>query len=50
MIQSELGGGQHGLLGILVQKFTYQTVTGNECVRPTHLPQEARVPPNSAKA
>ena len=45
-IQSELGGGQHGLLGLAMQPATYRTVIGQDFQRPVHPPQVAPVPTN----
>ena len=46
-IQSELGEGQHGILGMTMQPATYQTVTWQEFLIPDRTPQAAPVPANS---
>ena len=46
-IQSALGGGQHGLLGIAMQPATYRTVIGKDFQRPVRPPQAAPVPTNT---
>ena len=43
-IQSELGGVQHGLLGISMHQSTYRTVTGREFIRLTCPIQKSHVP------
>ena len=48
IIQSELGKGHHGLLGLEIQPATYQTVTGKEIQWPAHPPQPDPVPVNAA--
>ena len=47
-IQSELGVGQHGLLGLAMQPFTYQIVTGKEFQSPYCPPKVAPVTSNAA--
>ena len=49
-IQSELGGGQHGLLGLEMQPATYGTVIGKYFQRPVRPPQAAPVPTNANAA
>ena len=49
-IQSELGGGQNGLLGMAIQPATYQTVTRKDFKCLERPPQAAPVPPNEAAA
>ena len=49
-IHSELGGGQHGLLGLAMQPATYQTAIGQDFQRPVLPPQEAPVPTNTDEA
>ena len=49
-IQSELGGGQNGLLSMLMQPAAYQTVIGQDFQRPARPPQAAPVPDNTAVA
>ena len=49
-IQSELGGGQHGLLRLTMQPATYQTVIGKDFQRPVRPPQAAPVPTNTDAA
>ena len=49
-IQSELGGGQHGLLGMAMQPATYCTVIGQDFQRPVRPPQAAPVPTNTDAA
>ena len=46
-IQSELGGWQHGLLGLAMQLATYQTVIGQDFQRLDRTPQETPVPTNA---
>ena len=46
-IQSELGGGQHGLLGLAMQPATYRTVIGQYFQRLVRPPQAAPVPTNA---
>ena len=46
-IHSELGGGQHGLLGMAMQPATYRTVIGQYFQRPVRPPQAAPVPKNT---
>ena len=46
-IQSKLGGGQHGLLGLVMQPATYRTVIGKDFQRPVRPPQAAPVPTNT---
>ena len=43
-IQSELGGGQHGILGLAMQPATYRTVIGQYFQLPIRPPQAAPVP------
>ena len=38
-IQSELGGGKHGLLGLAMQPSTYRTVIGQDFQRPVYPPE-----------
>ena len=45
-IQSELGEGQHGLLGLAMQPATYQTAIGQDFQRPVRPLQAAPVPTN----
>ena len=49
-IFSELGGGHHGLLGLVIQPSTYHTVIGKYFQRPVRTPQEAPVPTNADAA
>ena len=49
-IQSELGGVQHGLLGLVIQPSTYRTVIGQDFQRPVRPPQAAPVPTNADSA
>ena len=49
-IQSELGRGQNGLLGMEMQLATYWTVIGHYFQRSAYLPQVAPVPVNGAAA
>ena len=49
-IQSELGGGQHGILGLIMQPATYRTVIGKDFQRPVRPPQAAPVPTNTDAA
>ena len=49
-IQSELGGGQNGLLGLEMQPATYQTIIGQAFQRPVHPSQAAPVPTNTDAA
>ena len=49
-IQSELGGGQHGLLGLAMLPSTYRTIIGQEIQLPVQPPQEAPVPTNADAA
>ena len=46
-IQSELGGGQHGLLGMAIKPATYPTVIGKYLQRLFRPPQVAPVPTNT---
>ena len=46
-IQSELGGGQNGLLGLEMQPDTYRTVIRQDFQRPVRPPQAAPVPTNA---
>ena len=46
-IQSELGGGQYGLLGMEMQPATYRTVIGKYFQRLVRPPQAAPVPNNT---
>ena len=46
-IQSELGGGQHGLLELAMQPATYRTVIGQYFQRPVSPPQAFTVPTNT---
>ena len=45
-IQSELGGGQHSLLGLVMQPATYQTVTGHDLHHSACPPQSDPIPAN----
>ena len=49
-IQSELGGGQHGLLGLAMQPATYRTVIGQDFQRPVRPPPASPVPTNADAA
>ena len=49
-IQSELGEGQHGLLGLAMKPSTYRTVIGQDFQRPYRSPQAAPVPINVSEA
>ena len=49
-IQSELGGGQHGLLGMEMQPATYKNVIGKDFQRLVHPPQASPVPTNADAA
>ena len=49
-IQSELGGGQHGLLRLKMQPDTYQTVIRHDFELPDRPLQAASVPDNAATA
>ena len=49
-IQSELGRGQYGILGLVMQPATYQTVIGHDFQRLSLPPQAAPVPSNAAAA
>ena len=49
-VQSELGGGNHGLLGLEMQPATYRTVSGKDFQLPALPPQTAPVPTNVAAA
>ena len=49
-IQSELGGLQHGLLGMVMQPATYRTIIGQYFQCPARPPQAAPVPTNEAAA
>ena len=46
-IQSELGMGQHGLLGMAMQLATYRNVMGQDHQIPVRPPQTAPVPTNT---
>ena len=46
-IQSELGGGQHGLLGMEIQPAIYRNEIGQYFQRPIRYPQAAPVPINT---
>ena len=46
-IQSELGRGQHGILGLEIQPATYQTVIGHDFQRSDRPPQASPVPANA---
>ena len=46
-IQSELGGGQHGLLGLAMRPATYRILIGQYFQRPVRPPQAAPVPTNT---
>ena len=48
--QSELGGGQHGILGMAMQTATQRTVIGKYFQRPVRPPQTAPVPNNADTA
>ena len=50
IIQSELGGGQHGLLGLAMQPDTYRTVIGQYFQLPVRPPQADPVPNNADAA
>ena len=47
-IQSELGGGQHGLLRLVMQPDKYQTVTGKEFQHPSRPTKSDPVTANEA--
>ena len=49
-IQLELGGGQHGLLGMAIQPSTYHNVTGQDFQHPVRPRQAAPVPTNTDAA
>ena len=49
-IQSELGGGQHSLLGLAMQPATYRTVIGKYFQHPVRPPQAAPVLNNTDAA
>ena len=49
-IHSELGGGQHGLLGLEMQPATDRTVIGKDFQRPVRPLQAAPVPTNTDAA
>ena len=46
-IQSELGGGQHGLLSLATKPATYRTVIGQDFQLPVRPPQASPVPTNA---
>ena len=45
-IQSELGGGKHGRLRLVIQPATYRTVIGQYFQRPVRPPQSVPLPTN----
>ena len=49
-IQPELGGRQHGILGLAIQPATYRTVIGQDFQRPVRPSQSALVPTNADAA
>ena len=49
-VHSELGGEQHGLLGLAMQPATYRTVTAHDFQHPALPPQAAPVPANADAA
>ena len=49
-MQSELGGGKHGILEMEMQPATYRTVIGQYFQRPFHPPQASPVPTNTDAA
>ena len=49
-IQSELGGGQHGILGMEMQPATHKTIIGKDFHRLVYPPQSALVPTNADAA
>jgi hypothetical protein len=49
-ISSNLGGGTHGLLGLMLPNDTYNTVTGHNFVRPPNPGPHAIIPPNATQA
>ena len=46
-IQLELGGGQHGLIGLAMQPATYRTVIGQDFQHPFRPPQADPLPTNA---
>ena len=49
-IQSELGGGKNGLLGLAMQPATYKTVIGQDFQFPVRPPQASPMTSNAAAA
>ena len=49
-VPSDLGGGQHGLLGLMLDNAVYNNVTGQNFVRPVNPGNSAVIPPGATAA
>ena len=48
-MQSHLGGGRHGLLGLVLKDTTYTTVSGNPFMKPTNPGILPTIPVNATR-